>query len=131
MSVTPTYAVRPGEVLSVIADKVEVMERMMCRSVDNFFERMVGDHIRVVNEDGPKVDQDEQDEVEMSLEGEDEGEEVVRDGLGITIHWVEGMRCEGRGDDPLVVRFMDILIEEGKVEPTMDPVNTIISEEQV
>jgi len=41
------------------------------------------------------------------------------------------MRCEGRGDDPLVVRFVDILVEEGKVEPAMDPVNTIISEEQV
>jgi len=79
MSVTPTYAVRPCKVLPVIADEVEVMERMMRWSVDDFFERMVGDHIRVVDEDGPKVDQDEEDEVEMPLEREDEGEEVVRD----------------------------------------------------
>jgi len=84
-----------------------------------------------VDEDGPEVNQDEEDEVEMPLEGEDEDKEVVWNGLGVTVDWVEGMRSIRCRNDPLVMRFVEHLIEKRKMEPSMDPVNSVIGKEQV
>ena len=94
MTVAPSHPVCPGEVLSIVADEVEMVEGVMCWTVDHILKRMISDHVRVVNEDGPKVDEDEEDEVKVSLEGEDEDKKVIWDGLGISVDWVEGMRCE-------------------------------------
>ena len=59
---------------------------------------MSGDHVRVVNEDGPAVDDHEEAEVQLTVEGEEVDEEVVRDGLGVSIERVERVRREGGGD---------------------------------
>jgi len=131
MTVASTYAVRPSEVLSIVADKVEMVEGMMGWAVDHVLERMIGDHVRVVDEDCPEVDEDEEDEVEVALEREDEDEEVIWDGLGIPIHRVEGMRSERCRNDPLVMRFMESPIEERQMEPSMDPVNAIVGKQQI
>lgn len=92
---------------------------------------MVGDHVRVVNEYGPEVDENEEDEVEVTLEGEDEDEEVIWDRLGISINWVEGMGSERCRNYPLVVWFVEYSIEEREMEPSMDPVNTIVGKKQI
>ncbi len=63
----------------------------MCGAVYDGLEGVAGDHVRVVDEDGPKVDKDEEAEVDHAVEGEEEYEEVVRDGLEVAIDWVEGV----------------------------------------
>ena len=42
-------AVGESEVLSVVHGEVEMMERMMSRTVDDFLQRMISHHVRVVN----------------------------------------------------------------------------------
>ena len=45
----------------------------------------------------PEVDDNEQEEIEFAVEGEQEDEDVVREGLEVSVEWVEGMRCEWGG----------------------------------
>ena len=45
----------------------------------------VGDVLAIMNEDGPQVDKSEQEDVGKLLQGENEGEDVVRDTLGPAI----------------------------------------------
>jgi hypothetical protein len=54
-----THPVRPGEVLAVVDGKVEVVERVVGGAVDDVLEPVARDHVRVVDEDGPDVDDDE------------------------------------------------------------------------
>ena len=57
----------------------------------------------LTNEDGPKIDEDEESDVREFLEREDERKDVVGYALGETIHWmksVAGVRCR---HDPLVM----------------------------
>jgi hypothetical protein len=54
---------------------------MICRAIDHG----VGSEIfAVVDHDCPELDEDEEGEVGEFLEGEDEGEEVVGDGLEVS-----------------------------------------------
>jgi len=112
MPIAPTDSVCPGEVLSVVADEVEMVESMMGWPVDHILKRVIGDHVRVVDEDGPEVDEDEEDEVEVTLEGENEDEEVIWNRLSISVDWMEGMGSERCRNYPLVMRFMESPIEE-------------------
>jgi len=65
-------AVRPGEVLPVVDREVQVVQRVVRGPVDDVLERVAGDHVGVVNEDAPKVDGDEEEEVECAVEWEEE-----------------------------------------------------------
>lgn len=40
------------------------------------------------------------------------------------------MRGEGCGDDPLVVRFVNVLVDEWQVQPSVDPVDAVVGEQQ-
>ena len=64
-------------------------------SIDHVLQPMTGDHIRIVNEHRPDVHPDEESEVEMFLNGEEVGEDVVGERLKVTVDWVEGVRGEG------------------------------------
>jgi len=75
----------------------------------------VGNVLAVVDEDGPDVDEHEEQDVGDFVEGEEEGEEVVRGGLGEAVEWVEGVGGEGGRHDPLVVRLVERLVDPGVV----------------
>ena len=75
-----------------------MVQRMVRRVVDDRLERVSGDHVRVVDEDGPAVDDHEEAEVQLTVEGKEVDEEVVRDGLGVSVERVERVRREGRRD---------------------------------
>ena len=77
MPVRAAVLVGPRKVLAVIAGEAEVMQCVVSRSIDSIFEGMISDHIRIVNKNGPKVDQDEKDEIEMPLEWEEEHEKMI------------------------------------------------------
>jgi hypothetical protein len=51
-----------------------------------------------MDEDGPEVDENEKDKIEMFLERKDEDEKMIGDGLSITVYWMESVRCEGCWD---------------------------------
>lgn len=66
-------------------------------------DRAVGNVLAIVDEDGPKIDKPEQEDVGDFLQGEDEGKDVVRDTLGPAIEWMESVRSVGARHDPFVV----------------------------
>ena len=84
--------------LAIVHGKVEVVEGVVRGAVDDFLEGVAGDHVRVVDEDGPHVDEDEEAEVERAVEGEHEDEHMVGQGLEIAVERVERVRREGGGD---------------------------------
>ena len=88
-----------------------------------------GDVLAVVDEDGPAVDEDEQGDVGDFLKGKEEGVDVVGKGLAEAVERVEGMRGEGGGHDPFVVRFVQVLVECRVMETAVDPVDPEVCEE--
>jgi hypothetical protein len=62
--------------LAIVARKVEVMQCMVRGRVDESLEEVARDHVAVVDEDGPDLDEDEEDEVEVLLHGADEDEDA-------------------------------------------------------
>ena len=98
MPVRTSGAVGPSEVLAVVDGEIEMVKGVMCGTIDHLFQWVTGDHVRVVDEDGPEVDAEEQAEVELAVEGEHEDEEVVGYGLEVAVKRVESMRGEGGRD---------------------------------
>jgi hypothetical protein len=70
----------------------------MRRPVDDIFERVVDDHVRVVDGDGPQVDEGKEAEVGVLVEREEKDEPVVRQGLDIAIDGMKRMGGKGSGD---------------------------------
>lgn len=69
--------VGPCEVLAVVAGEEHVVESVVGRAVDELFEPMAGDHVAVVNEDGPDLDADEEEHVEVLLHRADVDKDTV------------------------------------------------------
>jgi len=90
-----------------------MVQRVMCGTVDDVFERMTGNHIGVMNQYAPKVDKHEETQKQPSVEGKQEYEEVVRHGLQVTVYRMECMGCERGRNYPLVVGFMERFIQQG------------------
>lgn len=85
---------------------------MACRAVDDW---RVGHVFAVVDQDGPDVDEDEEEYVGELLQREDEGKEMIWDRLGEAVKRVERVRGKGRWHDPLVVRLVQTFVYEGMV----------------
>ena len=80
--------VGPGEVLTVIDGEVHVVQGVVGGAVDELLGPVAGDHVAVVDQDGPDLDGDEEDHVEISLHGADEDEEAGDwEKLGICTDW--------------------------------------------
>lgn len=69
--------VGPGEVLSIIDGEVHVVQSMMRGAVDEFLRPMTRNHVAVVNQDGPDLNRNEEDQVQISLHGENEDEDAL------------------------------------------------------
>lgn len=68
MTVRTPKAVSESKVLAVIHGEVEMVQRMMRRSVDDIFQGMTGDHIGIVDEDAPEIDKDEETEIYNAMQ---------------------------------------------------------------
>jgi hypothetical protein len=58
---------------------------------------------RVVDKDGPELDENKEGDVEALVHGADKGEDVIWKGLGEAVDGVEGECGPGSSDDPFVV----------------------------
>jgi len=105
---------------------------MVSRRVDVLLYHRTGrhQHIRVMDKDAPKINEDKEAEVHVSMQGKEEDKKMVWYRLGIAIDRVEGMRGEWSRNEPFVMRFVDSFVDERNVQPTVDPVDTIVGEEQ-
>lgn len=78
------------------------------------------------HQDGPEVDKYKKADEYYPVQREEKDEEVVWDTLQISIYGVERMRGEWRWDDPLVVGLVNVLVEYGMVQSSVDPVYAVI-----
>lgn len=69
--------VGPGEVLAIVDGKVYVVEGMVRGAVDESFNPVAGEHVAVVDQDGPYLDGHEKGQVQVSLDRADEGKYAV------------------------------------------------------
>lgn len=127
LAVRTTETIPEGGELAVVVVEVQVVHGVASGAVDD---GRVGDVLAVVDHDGPDLDESEEGDVGELLQGEDEGEEVVGDGLGEAVERVESVGGEGRGHDPLVVRLVQALVEELAVQGAVDPVDAEVGEGQ-
>ena len=100
---------------------------MASRAIDD---GIVGQILAVVDENRPEVDEDEECDIRQLLQGEEEGEDVVRQRLRKAIERVEGMAGIRRGHDPLVMGLVKVLVDERVVQVAMDPVDAEIGEDE-
>jgi len=78
---------------------------------------------------GPELHKHEEAKVGELLEGEDEDEDVVGEGLEPAIKRVEGEGGEGGGNEPGVVGLVDVLVKEGNfVLEAVNPINRGVGE---
>ena len=83
-----------------------------------------------MDENTPQVDKDEQADRNNTVEGEDEGENVVWQGLGVAIKWVESVTGVWSGDEPFVVWLVNVFVEPWVVCESVDPVDEKIGEKE-
>lgn len=93
-------------------------------------ERVVGDVLAIVNQNGPDLDEDEKQDIGPLLKGEQKGVDVVRQRLGPTVDGVEGNGGVGGGHDPFVVSLVQVLVDKGVVKAAMDPVDAEVGEHE-
>ena len=103
---------------------------MVCWSIDDVLQPMTGDHIRIMNEDRPDVYTNEEGEMEMFLNGEEVGKNVIGEGLEVTVDWMESVCGEGSGDNPLMVWLVNILVDAWVVFQSVNPVNAVIGKDE-
>lgn len=89
----------------------------------------IGNVFAIVDEDGPDIDEGEEEDVGEFLEREHEGEDVVGQGLRPAIYGVEGVAGIGRGHDPFVMRLVQHLVDSWEVQPAVDEVDPEIGED--
>jgi hypothetical protein len=62
------------------------------------------------------------------MDGPEVGGGVIRNALEVAVHGVESMRSEWGGDHPAVVRLVQLLVKEGKVNGAMNVVDCDVRE---
>ena len=125
LAVAATQTIPKRSELAVVVVEVQVVHGVAGGTVDD---GTVGNVLAVVNEDGPEVDEAEQEDVGQFLQREEEGEDVVGHTLRPAVERVESVRSEGGGHDPLVVRLVEGLVDAGVVQAAVDPVDEEIGE---
>jgi len=83
-----------------------------------------------MDENGPDLHKDEQTQVSEFLQWEEEGENVVGKTLHKAVYRMESNRGVGGWHDPLVVRLMQMLIDQRVVQTAVDEVDAEIGEDQ-
>ncbi len=82
----PKRTIRPREILAVVDGEVHMVEGVVRGAVEEGFGPVAGDHVAVVDEDRPDLDEDEEQHVQVFVHGDEEDEEAgvagVSDVLG-------------------------------------------------
>lgn len=127
LPVASSKAVPESCVLSIVVVEVQVVHGVTGGTVDD---GRVVRVLAVVDQDSPDVDEDEEEDVCELGQRENEGEDVIRKTLSVAVGGVERVRGERSRHDPLVVWLVDVLVDTGMVQTTVDPVDGRVGEEE-
>lgn len=117
--------IESGEKLAVVEFESGMMQRMAGCAVHN---GIAGEIFAVMYEDRPEVDENEESNVGHFLKRKNEREKMVWKWLQKSVYWMKGMAGKRSGHNPLVMRFMQMLINERMVQVTVNPVDAEIGE---
>jgi len=117
---------RVGDVFTVIYRPVSAI-RFAWSSNGRTETRYMGS--RLTYEDRPDINEDEERDVRKLLQWEDVWKDVIRYTLRKAIQWMESMARIRRGHDPLMMRFVQSLINQWVVQTPMDPIDEEIGEQ--
>lgn len=81
--------------LAVVASEVEVVQSVVGWRVNVSLEKVSADHVAIVDENCPQLNKDEETEIEVFVQGKDVDEDVVGQGLSVSIHRVESESSPG------------------------------------
>lgn len=123
--------VGPREVLAIVDCKVHVVQRVVGGTIDELLDPVARNHVSVVDQNGPDLDQNEHDQVQVSLHRADEDKDVVGQRLNKAVGRVESQSSKGSRYNPLVVRLVNVLVDARVVLQTVNPVNGDIVESHV
>lgn len=77
----------------------------------------------IVNHHGPYVDEGEQDNIGVFIERKHKGKDVIRYTLSKTIYGMESMAGKRRWNHPLMMCFVQSLVDQRMVEAPVNPVD--------
>ena len=80
----------------------------------------------LTNYDCPDINEHEESNICKFLQWEQECEYMVRDALCKTIQRVKSVTGVWGGHNPLVMRFMEYLVNQWMMQPSMDPIDAEI-----
>lgn len=89
----------------------------------------LGNELILTDEDGPDVNEGEQNNVGDLVQGEDEREDVIGHALRETVNGMESMARIRCGHDPSMMWLVQILVDSRVVQASMDPIDEKVGEE--
>lgn len=125
LAVAPAEPVPQRGVLTIVVIEVQMVHGVACGAVDDGTVRHV---FTVMYQNGPDVDDHEEQDRGNLLQRQDEWEDVVWQTLCPAVERVEGVRGIGRRHDPFVMRLVQALVEDGVVQAAVDPVDEEVGE---
>lgn len=125
LAITATNAIPQRRELAVVVVEVQMVHSVAGSAVDD---RIVSVVFAVVDQDGPDIDEDEENDVGEFLQREYEGESMVGETLRVTVEGMEGVRGIWSRHNPLVVRLVQVPVDERVVQASVDPVDAEIGE---
>jgi len=99
------------------------------RAIDEWLQDLWNAEIAIVNRYRPDIDTDVQKKIGELVHWKEKDIEVVGHALEKPVDWVERMACEWRRHLPLVVWLVQTTVEDAMVQPTMDPVDATVREQ--
>lgn len=127
LPVAATQSVPQSGELTVVVVEIQVVHSVAGSTIDDGAVRHV---LAVVDQDGPDLDEGEEQNVGELLQREDEREKVIRDALCIAVKRVESMRSIRSRHDPFVVRLVEALVDQRMVKTSVNPVDEEVGEHE-
>eukprot|EP00051_Salpingoeca_urceolata_P033908 m.22776 g.22776 ORF g.22776 m.22776 type:complete len:305 (+) comp6947_c0_seq1:178-1092(+) len=123
-------AVPKREKFAVVDSELEMVVCVVGTAVD-VRSKHLGHSVKlVVDGDGPKVDKHKKPKVQPLVQRKQKGVDVVGQALHEPVNRVKGVAGKRRWHFPLVVELVEWSVEDGKVEPPVNPVDTAIGKQQ-
>ena len=99
---------------------------MAGRPIDN---RIIRHVLAVMDQNRPEIHKQEGADKGHLVHGEEKRISVIRERLRKAIHGVEGVARVRRRHDPLVVRLVQVAVDERVMQPAVDPVDEEIGKD--
>lgn len=122
-----SQSIKQRSELTIITDKLLMMNAMTRSTVDDWIISVI---FPIVDHDRPDLYKDEQSYIREFLQRKDEGKDVIRYALRITVQGMERVTRKRRRKNPSVMRFVKSFIDRRIMKTAMDEIYKRVCEEE-